>query len=180
MTAADQPTTEPSVVERAAETLDRAWSEYRQAADAWIEDKNPQMWDDPPTPPTSFDLAQVLADAGLLAPAPQPAADTALRDRLAEVLGDDVYVVGRVWEAWSHGTMTADDFTLATETDVLDDLVAAAAPPAADTEWSWLRPGHRMVGLSEGDARSRAAEHGGIVQRRTVFTAPEPTPWEEA
>lgn len=52
----------------------------------------------------------------------------ALRDRLAEALGDDTFVCGRVWEAWSYRTMTADDFTLVYESDRLDDLVAAVDP----------------------------------------------------
>lgn len=120
------------------------------------------------------------------APAPQPAADTALRDRLTEVLGDDVYVVGRVWEAWSHGTMTADDFTLATEIDVLDDLLAAAAPPAADTEtevqWG-VRLGTGRVIEQTSEPRARAfSEDMAVVAPDTapVVVKRHVTPWEEA
>lgn len=45
------------------------------------------------------------------------APDTDLRDRIAEALADDIYVCTRVWEAWQHGTMTADDFEPASMDD---------------------------------------------------------------
>lgn len=48
-----------------------------------------------------------------------------LRDALAQALGS-TYVCGRVWSAWQHGTMTADDFTPAAECDELLDELAAA------------------------------------------------------
>jgi hypothetical protein len=71
-------------------------------------------------------------------PAAQPAVPklepVALRDALAGALSS-VYVCGRVWDAWSVGTMTEDDFQPAAECDeVLDSLVEAiakATPPAA-------------------------------------------------
>jgi hypothetical protein len=66
-------------------------------------------------------------------PPAQPA-PVALRDALAGALSS-VYVCGRVWDAWSVGTMTEDDFQPAAECDeVLDSLVEAVAkatPPAA-------------------------------------------------
>ena len=58
----------------------------------------------------------------------------ALREALASAL-TSVYVCGRVWSAWSVGTMSEDDFIPASECDeVLDELVSAvttAAPQPA-------------------------------------------------
>lgn len=52
-----------------------------------------------------------------------------LADAIAATLHEDVLVCSRVWEAWSYGTMTADDFTPAAEDpdllgDVADGLLA--------------------------------------------------------
>lgn len=70
-TAADQPTTEPSEVERAAAAL--YFEDCGVAPDDMV--RRSEEYD------TSFRApAQVLADAGLLAPAPQPAADTETED----------------------------------------------------------------------------------------------------
>ncbi|SDK80822.1 hypothetical protein [Arthrobacter sp. ok362] len=50
------------------------------------------------------------------------------RDELAELLAgeipSDIYACNRVWEAWSYGTMSQDDFTPANEES---DLVAEIA-----------------------------------------------------
>lgn len=60
---------------------------------------------------------------------------TSLRDTFAQTLGD-VYVCGRVWEAWNYGTMSKGDFQPAGECEeVLDSLTTAvyealkAVPP---------------------------------------------------
>jgi len=46
--------------------------------------------------------------------------DVALRDAIAASL-NHVYSCTRVWSAWSYGTMTQDDFVLASEDD---DIIA--------------------------------------------------------
>jgi hypothetical protein len=60
-----------------------------------------------------------------------------LRTALAKAL-TSVYVCGRVWDAWSVGTMTEDDFQPASECEeVLDSLIEAvsiAASPLAQPE----------------------------------------------
>lgn len=49
----------------------------------------------------------------------------ALREELADALGNQIYVCTRVWKAWRLGTMTQDDFHLACDDeDVLDSLEA--------------------------------------------------------
>jgi hypothetical protein len=49
-----------------------------------------------------------------------------VRDAIAEALGD-AYDCGRVWSAWSYGTMGPDDFSLVAEDDDrLEELASAA------------------------------------------------------
>jgi len=56
------------------------------------------------------------------------------RDELAELIASelpgDVYACTRVWEAWSYGTMSQDDFTPANEeadliAEIADAILAA-------------------------------------------------------
>lgn len=50
-----------------------------------------------------------------------------VRDAIAEALGCTIYCCTRVWNAWGVGTMSQDDFVLASEDDgILDELTAAA------------------------------------------------------
>ncbi len=52
--------------------------------------------------------------------------DSALHDAMAEQLGD-LYYCGRVWSAWQVGTMTEDDFSIASEDDdIVYNFVSAA------------------------------------------------------
>jgi hypothetical protein len=68
---------------------------------------------------------RALYEAGwdaALASQPEATRDV-LAPHIAEGLGGDVYDCGRVWEAWSYGTMSADDFGVAAENpDVLDNI----------------------------------------------------------
>ena len=75
------------------------------------------------------------ANASLAAPAPAqavPLTEVQIADVVREHL-TSTYVCTRVWEAWSVGTMTEDDFTPASETDMADDI-AGALISAALTE----------------------------------------------
>lgn len=50
-----------------------------------------------------------------------------VRDAIAECLGGSIYCCMRVWSAWGVGTMSQNDFVLASEDDeILDELTAAA------------------------------------------------------
>lgn len=50
-----------------------------------------------------------------------------VRDAIADCLGATIYCCTRVWSAWGVGTMSQDDFVLASEDDgILDELTAAA------------------------------------------------------
>ena len=52
---------------------------------------------------------------------------TAERDAIAEALGGMIYCCTRQWSAWAYGTMSQNDFVLASEDDgILDELTAAA------------------------------------------------------
>lgn len=54
------------------------------------------------------------------------AIDSALHDAMAEQLGD-LYSCGRVWHAWQVGTMTENDFSIASEDDdIVYNFVSAA------------------------------------------------------
>ena len=47
----------------------------------------------------------------------------AIRDEIASHLASDTYLCTRTWDAWETGTMTENDFTLASEEDgLLDDI----------------------------------------------------------
>jgi len=63
---------------------------------------------------------------------------TTERDELAELLASelpsDIYACNRVWEAWSHGTMSQDDFTPANEESDLIAEIAAAVLEAGYTK----------------------------------------------
>lgn len=50
-----------------------------------------------------------------------------VRDAIADCLGATIYCCTRQWSAWGVGTMSQDDFVLASEDDgILDELTAAA------------------------------------------------------
>lgn len=50
-----------------------------------------------------------------------------VRDAISECLGGSIYCCMWVWSAWGVGTMSQDDFILASEDDeILDELTAAA------------------------------------------------------
>ena len=50
-----------------------------------------------------------------------------VRDAIAECLGAMIYCCTRQWSAWGVGTMSQNDFVLASEDDgILDELTAAA------------------------------------------------------
>ena len=50
-----------------------------------------------------------------------------VRDAIAEALGCMIYCCTRTWSAWGVGTMSQNDFVLASEDDgILDELTAAA------------------------------------------------------
>lgn len=57
------------------------------------------------------------------------------RERVADAVAEalaDVYACGRVWEAWSYGTMSEDDFSPAGEDpDILDNVIDAVYPVIA-------------------------------------------------
>ena len=63
---------------------------------------------------------------------------TTEHDELAELLASelpgDIYACNRVWEAWSHGTMSQDDFTPANEESDLIAEIAAAVLEAGYTK----------------------------------------------
>lgn len=65
-------------------------------------------------------------------PAGGEALREAVRDALASELGD-TYDCGRVWEAWSVGTMGEDDFTPVNDRvdEIADAILAALKGPAA-------------------------------------------------
>lgn len=69
-----------------------------------------------------------------------PEANVAGGKQLREIIGDylaALYVCNRVWEAWSVGTMTEDDFVLASETEFVEELAQAiegASTPPAPTQ----------------------------------------------
>jgi hypothetical protein len=62
-------------------------------------------------------------------PTPQPVQAVPLtREQIADIVREhltSMYACTRVWEAWSVGTMTEDDFVPAEETDMADDIAAA-------------------------------------------------------
>lgn len=101
-----------------------------------------------PTPERAMAVLRDLRacyDEALAKPEP-PAAPENLRARLRGAIADafgDTYVCGRVWEAWGYGTMGPDDFTPASECDVVLDgvvdaaLAAAAAPGPQATSADW-------------------------------------------
>jgi len=81
------------------------------------------------------------ADAALAelerAAAPAPTQD-AIAGAVADILGD-AYHCERAWSAWSHGTMTEDDFYSVNESDTPNEIAAKvaelyAAPPAPVAE----------------------------------------------
>ncbi|GGE18512.1 hypothetical protein GCM10011390_42110 [Aureimonas endophytica] len=102
----------------------------------------------------------------LLAPAPAapaPAADTvreAVIAALTDVLGDALDCT-RVWEAWSVGTMSADDFVLLTERfeEIADAVIAALA--------TLPRPA---------DSSSPATDNAACVSQTTVHDTQAPRP----
>ena len=50
-----------------------------------------------------------------------------VRDAIADALGGMIYCCTRQWSAWAYGTMSQNDFVLASEDDgILDELTAAA------------------------------------------------------
>ena len=50
-----------------------------------------------------------------------------VRDAIAEALGDMIFCCTRQWSAWRYGTMSQNDFVLASEDDgILDELTDAA------------------------------------------------------
>ncbi len=50
-----------------------------------------------------------------------------VRDAIAEALGDMIFCCTRQWSAWGYGTMSQNDFVLASEDDgILDELTDAA------------------------------------------------------
>lgn len=52
----------------------------------------------------------------------------ALAEKFREYLGDTIYSCSRAHEAWAHGTMGLDDFSLASEDeDIIESLVKIAA-----------------------------------------------------
>ena len=65
---------------------------------------------------------------------PEPLAEQeieAARDAVAQALGD-AYDCGRVWSAWSYGTMGPDDFSLVAEdSDRVREIALAALEAAA-------------------------------------------------
>lgn len=63
-------------------------------------------------------------------PSPQPPAAqaTLTTERIAEIVRDHldgIYCCTRVWEAWSVGTMSEDDFVPAAEIEMADEIAAA-------------------------------------------------------
>jgi hypothetical protein len=56
-----------------------------------------------------------------------------VEDQVREILAD-TYACGRVWEAWSYGTMSQRDFSPAAEDDdIVSDLVALLTPQGDDS-----------------------------------------------
>lgn len=65
---------------------------------------------------------------GLLKTATSAPAEPLSREALLDIIGEhltSLYACTRVWEAWSVGTMTADDFVPASETEFADDLAGS-------------------------------------------------------
>lgn len=61
---------------------------------------------------------------------PEVEADETLRERMHNIIGQHLtglYACTRVWEAWTVGTMSADDFVPASETELADELADALA-----------------------------------------------------
>jgi formaldehyde-activating enzyme involved in methanogenesis len=60
-------------------------------------------------------------------------------------------------------------------------LADAGLLPTGRTEWAWVTPGDvRITDLRMEKALSAAATRSGTAQCRTVYTAPDPTPWRDA
>lgn len=95
----------------------------REQADNYIYTKTADCW--------KFFQAGAQLQASRVAPVvravPDDAAlDSALYDAMAEQL-NDLYSCGRVWSAWSVGTMSEDDFSIASEdSDIVSNFVSAA------------------------------------------------------
>lgn len=60
-------------------------------------------------------------------------------------------------------------------------LADAGLLPTGRTEWAWVTPsGERIAPVTKEMAHRAVEEQGGTVQTRTVYTAPDPTPWRDA
>jgi hypothetical protein len=113
------------------------------------------------------------------APAREP---VGLRDALVEAL-TSVYVCGRVWEAWNHGTMSEGDFQPAAECDeVLDALVEAVAkatPPASQPELQERVVIDRIVAEHGYPKEFREFEAALKARKATPPAAPAQEPWSD-
>ena len=87
-----------------------------------------------------------------------------LADAIAGALHEDVHVCTRVWEAWSHGTMSADDFTPAAEDPDLLDEIAAAVLAAGYQSQRTLTTREEVEALTEGAVIIDST--GDVAQRR--------------
>jgi hypothetical protein len=94
--------------------------------------------------PTTIEAHRGRGNRGRVGEAVSAARDE-LQALAAESLRDVAYTCGRVWEAWSYGTMTYEDFAPAWESDELtgsiaDEIVKAGfvrQPTAADSKELW-------------------------------------------
>lgn len=80
-------------------------------------------------------VPSALAALGWTISRPQKPGNAVGDDAELDSILTDVYACTRGWEAWEYGTMTEDDFTLATATDLREDLIAwrdAAVARGAD------------------------------------------------
>ena len=109
-------------------------------------------------------------------PDPEETEREALRTAVLSAFHDDVLICTRVWEAWGYGTMTADDFTPAIESDefidsLMDAVLAARhrSLPEAHREWGVLCEGFDPFWYpTEAEARSVfAPEVGDVLVTRT-------------
>lgn len=94
---------------------------------------------------------------------------TTEHDELAELLASelpgDIYACNRVWEAWSHGTMSQDDFTPANEESDLIAEIAAAVLEAGYTKPRQVTTVEELDALPKGVV-VREDRHGLIWERQ--------------
>ena len=74
---------------------------------------------------------------------PQPAAPQLSREQIGDIVREHLrglYYCGRVWEAWSVGTMSEDDFSPAEELDTADEIADSLWAGMTQASWAAQPP----------------------------------------